>query len=194
MALNNNAEFYKKVLSKIIFVFCISFLIILNVIRFSNLINEKKEPTPQPFKASKFFFSINFFEANQKESPKIVLIDSNGSNAYLKSIIFEKDQYFIDLYFLKNRENSRIYFINCAQNKIISKKMNTVFKNNLSLPFEEILCHENSNEYLKFLSKKNSVLVFALRPEYFLKNNIISLAQTQNLAPKVKITEVKYAH
>lgn len=184
MALNNNAEFYKKVLSKIIFVFCVSFLIILNVIRFSNLTHEKKESEVELPKASKFFFSIDFFEANQKDSPKIVLIDSNASNAYLKSV----------LSFLKNRENSNVYFINCAQNKIISKKMNTVFKNNLSLPFKEILCHENSNEYLKFLSKKNSVLVFALRSEYFLKNNIISLAQTQNLAPKVKITEVKYAH
>lgn len=184
MALNNNAEFYKKFLSKIILVFCISFLIILNVIRFSNLINEKKEPTPQPFKASKFFFSINFFEANQKESPKIILTDSDGSITYFKSI----------LSFLRNNENLKIYFINCMQNQTVSKKMNTVFKNNLRLPYEEILCYENSNEYLKFLSKKNSVLVFALRPEHFLKNNIISLAQIQNLAPKVKITEVKYAH
>jgi len=184
MALNNNAEFYKKVLSKIILVFCISFLIILNIIRFSNLTNEKKESATELSKASQFFFSINFFEANQKDRPKIVLTDSNGSNAYLKSV----------LSFLKKNNNSMIYFINCAQNITISKKMNTVFKNNLSLPFEEIVCYENSDEYLKFLSKKNSVLVFALRPEHFLKNNIISLAQTQNFVPKVKITEVKYAH
>ena len=184
MALNNNAEFYKKVLSKIILVFCISFLIVLNIIRFSNLIAEKKEPPAEPLRASKVFFSINFFEADQKETPKIVLINSNGSSAYLKSV----------LSFLKKRENLSVYFVNCAQNQTALKKMNTVFKNDFHLPFEEILCYEKSSEYLKFLSKKNSVLVFALRPECFLKNNIISLAQTQNLVPKVKITEVKYAH
>ncbi len=181
MALNSNAQFYKKVLSNMILVFCVSFVVILNLIRFSDLLKSPSTFEKKNEAKLQSFYRIEFFDEQRTDFPKVVFADASAPKAYFRS----------SLSFLQNKENLKVFVVSCALETQIK---DSFFKKYPNINFEKKHCPAQFEDFEKLMNVQDAIVFFLFDSEFLRKNHIIDFVAIKTLKPKVKMMEIKNAN
>lgn len=176
MSINNRAEYYKKLLNHIVFIFCLLFILFLNVLRFYQLKDEKK-PIPQEIISKPIYISFVLFQS--KGHPHMIFLqDQNNINYFktaFKNIVLKK--------------GSKITLINCAPDNFqnLTSFLSQKFP---KASFSKEKC-EISQDLLQKKYNNHEFLVFILNNHYLTHKNALHFAYQNQLKPELKIVEIK---
>jgi len=174
MALNNNAQFYKKLLEKISLLFCLFFLLIANVMRFNQL-DDAKEIKPALINEKPKFVSFVDFRDKNSQS-KILFLETSLKQKEL-SMILSKEQ------------PKSLFFINCASDK--NNHLQTFLENNFSVT--EISCDATKEELTSYLEEEALIVLF-LDSIDLPPIEVLRTAEKSGLKPSVHMMEIKNAN
>lgn len=177
MALGDNEIFYKKLLWGIIGIFCLLFVVGLNVIRYEYLVfhasAEKKAVKPH----EEYIFSVLFTPFEKAEMPRMIFL-SDVQNARYLSTVFS---------FLKKAQPENIVLINC---KAADTSLLKQFLSGARLI--ESACNTHENNIEEILAANYNLVVLVLNKN-FVHHAALRAAERAGLRPNIKIAEIKHA-
>lgn len=177
MAFGDNEIFYKKLLWGIIGVFCLLFVIGLNVMHYENLVlhapAEKKAVKSQ----EKYIFSVLFTPLEKADMPRMIFLSDVQNAPYLSTM----------LSFLKETQPENIVLINCTTADT------SLLKQFLFGPrLIESECNVQENNMEEILAADYNLVVLVLNKN-FVHHAALRAAERARLKPNIKMAEVKYA-
>lgn len=177
MASGDNEIFYKKLLWGIVGVFCLLFVIGLNVMHYEDLTlhmpAEKKAVKPQ----DEYIFSVLFTPFEKADRPRMIFLSDVQNAPYLENVFS----------FLKKTQPENIVLINCTASDTGLLKR---FLSGARLIESECGVQENNME--EILAANYNLVVLVLSKN-FVHHAALRAAERAGLRPNIKIAEIKHA-
>ncbi len=177
MEQNNAKSFYQKLFARIIFIFCLFFIVALNFIRFNQLYLSPK-PKPLPLEPNpSFFYSVVFQNHNLDENKnKILFLENRKNLSYLKPL----------LSFIESSSFEQIFLINCTHDDL------SYFEPFLDhIPSIQVSCDIDQGVVKEIIEDKTSLIIAVFENQSFNHQNILHAAERFSLKPKIQISEIK---
>lgn len=173
--MNNKAEFYDKLLKRIVFLFCFLFLVFINVLRFYQLQTEEK-PIVYPSPHKPLYLSFVLFQV--QDQTHMIFLNRNNTSYFHK--IFKEINF---------KTSNIISFINCDPNTFSAFK--EAFINEFpNQHFSEEDCDISLNR-LQELYDQNALILVVLRKQDLKHHKALHFAYQNKLKPTVKTVEIK---
>ena len=174
MEQNNAKFFYQKLFARIIFIFCLFFIVAINLIRFNQLYLSPK-PKPLPLKPNPSFLYSAVFQ-NPLHENKIIFLENIKNTSYLKSL----------LSFIESSSFEQIFLINCTHDDV--SYFEPFFNH---IPFIQVSCDIDQASVKEILEDENGLIVAVFENQSFNHQNILHAAERFSLKPKIQISEIK---
>ncbi len=175
MEQNNAKSFYQKLFARIVFIFCLFFIVAVNFIRFNQLYLSPK-PKPLPLKPNPSFLYSAVFQTPDLHQNKILFLENRKNSYYLKPL----------LSFIESSSLEQIFLINCTNNDI--SYFESFFNH---VPFIQVSCDIDKTSVKEILEDEKSLIIAVFENQSFNHQNIINAAQRFSLKPKIQISETK---
>lgn len=181
MELNNNRDFYKKLFARIVFVFCLFFIVATNILRLQQLHAIPQKPQmPEPQKPSILYSVVFKSLILPKDAPRIVFIENNSNFSYLKKVFS----------FLKKYSYEQIFIADCTSSD--ASFLNSYFaSSDKQTSLSEVSCDASLEEFSQILTSQN-LLVFVFKDKNFNHRTILRAAQTLSLKPSIHLSEIEH--